>query len=47
MKFKILVDNKTESLACRAEWGLAIAIETERHKILFDTGASSMFAAAE
>lgn len=44
MKFQILVDNKTESLSCRAEWGLAIAIETQGHKILFDTGASSMFA---
>ena len=44
MKFKILVDNKTEKSRCKAEWGLAIAIETEGHKILFDTGASSMFA---
>ena len=44
MKFQILVDNKTESLACGAEWGLAIAIETQGHKILFDTGASGMFA---
>lgn len=44
MKFRILVDNKTESLACNAEWGLAIVIETCGRKILFDTGASSMFA---
>jgi len=44
MKFTILVDNKTENLRCNAEWGLAIVIETCGHKILFDTGASSMFA---
>ncbi len=44
MKFTILVDNKTERASCLAEWGLAILIESQRKKILFDTGASPMFA---
>lgn len=44
MKLTILVDNKTERTDCRAEWGLAILIESRERKILFDTGASPMFA---
>lgn len=44
MKFTILVDNKTERASCLAEWGLAILIESQGKKILFDTGASPMFA---
>lgn len=44
MKFTILIDNKTERADCRAEWGLAILIESQGEKILFDTGASAMFA---
>lgn len=44
MKLTILVDNKTERADCRAEWGLAILIESQGEKILFDTGASPMFA---
>lgn len=44
MKFRLLVDNKTEDVRCHAEWGLSILIETDGHQILFDTGCSSMFA---
>ena len=44
MKFRFLVDNKTEDSRCQAEWGLSILIETEGKQILFDAGASPMFA---
>lgn len=43
MKLSFLVDNKTEHSKCQAEWGLALFIESEGHKILFDTGCSDMF----
>ena len=44
MRITFLSDNKTENSACVAEWGLSILIESCGHKVLFDTGASSIFA---
>ncbi|MCI8609057.1 MAG: MBL fold metallo-hydrolase [Firmicutes bacterium] len=44
MKFRFLVDNKTENPRCMAEWGLSILIESRGKKILMDTGASPLFA---
>lgn len=44
MKFRFLAENKTESPLCTAEHGLSIYIETHGYKLLFDTGASKMFA---
>ncbi len=43
-KMTFLSDNKTESGACLAEWGLSVLIETGTKKILFDTGQSDLFA---
>lgn len=40
MKFRFLVDNKTEDARCMAEWGLSIMIESRGKKILFDSGMS-------
>ena len=34
MKVTFLIDNKTESTECDAEWGLSVLIETEGRKIL-------------
>ena len=42
MKITFLVDNKTESTLCNAEWGLSVLIETGRKMILMDQGASPM-----
>ena len=42
MKFKILVENKTDSSLVKAEHGLAVYIETHGKKILFDSGASEL-----
>ena len=42
MKVTFLIDNKTESVKCHAEWGLSILIETAQEKILMDQGASKM-----
>ena len=44
MKMTFLSDNKTEKAKCHAEWGLAILIESRGRKVLFDVGASAMFA---
>lgn len=44
IKFTFISENKTENPACNAEHGLSIYIETEEKTILFDTGASNMFA---
>lgn len=44
MKITFLSDNKTEKAECNAEWGLSILIESMGRKVLFDLGASSMFA---
>ncbi len=43
MRAVILVDNNTKD-TLRSEWGLAVYIEYEGHKILLDTGASDKFA---
>ena len=42
MKISFLIDNKTESTECNAEWGLSVLIETGSKKILMDQGASPM-----
>ena len=42
MKVTFLIDNKTESTSCDAEWGLSMLIEANGRKILMDQGASSM-----
>ncbi len=39
-----LVENISENPDLGAEHGLSLYIETKRHKILFDTGASQLFA---
>lgn len=44
MKITFLSDNKTETASCTAEWGLSILIESNENKVLFDVGASSLFA---
>lgn len=44
MIIKSLVDNIATSEAFGSEHGLSLYIETQKHKILFDTGASSLFA---
>lgn len=44
MKFKFLIENKTDSPDCLAEHGLSVYIEAGGRKILFDTGASPLFA---
>ena len=43
MRWTVLADNRTNDLALETEHGLAIILETERHRILLDTGASDMF----
>ncbi len=42
MKWTVLVDNRTSNPALGTEHGLSILLETERHHILLDTGASDM-----
>lgn len=42
MIVKALVENTADKLAC--EHGLSLYIQTEDHRILFDTGASDLFA---
>ena len=44
MIIKTLVENISEKPELGAEHGLCLYIETKRHKILFDTGASKIFA---
>lgn len=43
MKFTFLMENKTEKPGLVAEHGLSLYIETGKHKILFDAGASDLF----
>lgn len=45
MKFRFLMENKTYKEKAMAEHGLSIYIEAQGKKILFDAGASNMFAA--
>jgi len=42
MKWTVLVDNRTNDPTLETEHGLSIFLETERHRILLDTGASDM-----
>jgi len=42
MKWTVLVDNRTNDPVLETEHGLSIFLETDRHRILLDTGASDM-----
>ena len=42
MRWTVLVDNRTNDPALQTEHGLSIFLETERHRILLDTGASDI-----
>lgn len=44
MKFQFLVENKTDAPGCLAEHGLSIYIEAQGKRLVFDTGASDLFA---
>lgn len=44
MLIKALVENTSASELLSGEHGLSLFIETKRHKLLFDTGASGLFA---
>lgn len=43
MRFKVLMENKTDGPGCVAEHGLSIYIEAQGRKLLFDTGSSPLF----
>ncbi|MDR4930094.1 MBL fold metallo-hydrolase [Segatella bryantii] len=43
MKWTVLSDNRSSNSRLSTEHGLSILLETERHKILLDTGASDVF----
>ena len=43
MKWTVLSDNRSSDSHLSTEHGLSILLETERHKILLDTGASDLF----
>ena len=44
MQIRVLAENTTSSEKLGSEHGLSLYIETGKHKILFDTGASGLFA---
>lgn len=44
MIIRALVENTTSDLEYKYEHGLSLYIETEKHTLLFDTGASRLFA---
>lgn len=44
MKIQFLMENKTDGPGCVAEHGLSIYIQAQGKSLLFDTGASSLFA---
>lgn len=44
MIVKVLAENRLASEELKQEHGLSLYIETKRHKLLFDTGASALFA---
>ena len=44
MKITALIENTTNDSRLTAEHGLSLYIETKRHRILFDTGQSGVFA---
>ncbi len=43
MRWTVLSDNRTNDPAFETEHGLSILLETEKHSILLDTGASNMY----
>ena len=43
MKWTVLSDNRAKDPTFETEHGLSILLETERHRILLDTGASDVF----
>ena len=43
MKWTVLSDNRTNNDLLETEHGLSILLETDRHRILLDTGASDVF----
>ena len=43
MKLTVLSDNRTQNPSLTTEHGLAILLETEKHRLLLDTGASDVF----
>jgi len=43
MKWTVLSDNRTNDSRLETEHGLSILLETDRHRILLDTGASDLF----
>jgi len=43
MKWTVLSDNRSSNPMLETEHGLSILLQTERHKILLDTGASDVF----
>ena len=43
MKWTVLSDNRTQNPSLETEHGLSILLETDKHRILLDTGASNMF----
>ena len=43
MKWTVLSDNRTNNNLLKTEHGLSILLETEKHRILLDTGASDVF----
>ena len=43
MKWIVLSDNRSSNSRLYTEHGLSILLETEKHRILLDTGASDMF----
>jgi len=42
MKWTVLTDNRTQNAQLETEHGLAIFLETERYKLLLDTGATDV-----
>jgi 7,8-dihydropterin-6-yl-methyl-4-(beta-D-ribofuranosyl)aminobenzene 5'-phosphate synthase len=43
MKWTVLSDNRTQNPSLETEHGLSILLETDKHRILLDTGANDVF----
>lgn len=43
MKWTVLADNRTNDPALETEHGLSILLETDKYRVLLDTGASDLF----
>ncbi len=43
MKWTVLCDNRTSDPGLATEHGLSVLLETDRHRVLLDTGASDVF----